>query len=60
MNDCTTDFTQTIIAFPKEAQAPSVKREQEKHRHSCTFLNKEAVKSMYSVKAVHYQSEGQH
>lgn len=46
MNDCTTDFTQTIIAFPKEAQAPSVKREQEKHRHSCTFLNEEAVKPM--------------
>ena len=44
MNDCITDFTQTT-AFPEEAWAPSVKMEEERCRHSCTFLNEEAAKA---------------
>lgn len=43
MNDGITDFPQTIIAFPEEAQAPCVKIQQEKYRHSCRFLNEEAA-----------------
>jgi len=45
MNDCITDFPQTVVAFPEEVWAHSARREQEKYKHSCTFLNEEAAKA---------------
>lgn len=45
MDDCITDFTLTITAFPEEALVPSAKRQQGKCRHYCTFLNEEPAKA---------------